>query len=476
MSSEAINTDWDVIVIGAGPAGENAADLAARSGLRTVIVERELVGGECSYYACMPSKALLRPGEALAAVKRVPGAAEAVTGDLDVDAVLARRDAMIANLDDEGQVAWLESVGVSLVRGHGRLSGERRVTVTHDGGGTTTFEAAKAVVIGTGTAAVIPPIDGLHDIRVWDNRDITTAKEVPYRLLILGGGVVGVEMAQAWKSLGAEAVTIVEMQSRLLPREEPFAGELLARSLEEMGVDVLTGVAMTSASQPAADGPVTATLDDGTTIEADEILVAVGRRPLTHDVGLETVGLEPGGFIEVNDHMQASGVDAGWLYVVGDANGRSLLTHTGKYQARVAGAHIGGIDTAAWADKRAEPRVIFTDPQIAAVGMTEAAATGAGIRVNTVSHNTGHIAGAATLGRGIDGMSQLVVDADRRVIVGATFVGPGVGEMLHAATIAIAGEVPLATLWHAVPAFPTVSEIWLRFLEAYRDTYDVAFT
>ena len=472
----ALNTDWDVIVIGAGPAGENAADLAARSGLKTMIVERELVGGECSYYACMPSKALLRPGEALAATRRVPGAAEAVTGDIDVDAVLARRDAMIGNLDDEGQVAWLDSVGVSLIRGHGRISGERRVTVTHDDGSTTAYEAAKAVVVGTGTGAVIPPIEGMRDIAIWDNRDVTTAKEVPTRLLVLGGGVVGVEMAQAWRSLGSEAVTIVEMQSRLLPREEPFAGELLTESFESMGIQVRTGVAMVGVRRPSDDGPVTATLDDGSTIEADEILVAVGRRPLTADLGLETVGLEPGRYIDVNDHMQATGVAGGWLYVVGDANGRSLLTHTGKYQARVAGAHIAGEHTTAWADKKAEPRVVFTDPQIASVGIGETEAREAGIDVRTVSHNTGHIAGAATLGRGIEGMSQLVIDADREVIVGATFVGPGVGEMLHAATIAIVGEVPLATLWHAVPAFPTVSEIWLRFLESYRDTYAVTFT
>ena len=473
--SDTLNTDYDVIVIGAGPAGENAADVAAQSGLRVGIVERELVGGECSYFACMPSKALLRPGEALAAVRRVPGAAEAVTGDIDVEAALKRRDAMIGNLNDEGQVAWLDSVGVELIRGHGRLAGNRRVDVETNDGSVLSYEASRAVVIGTGTAAAIPPVEGLRDIAIWDNRDVTTAKEVPNRLIVLGGGVVGVEMAQAWKWLGADQITVVEMMPTLLPRQEPFAGELVAEAFEEIGIRVLTDSKLVKVDRPAADGPVTATLADGATIEGDEILVAVGRRPLTNDVGLESVGLESGGFIQVNDHMQAEGVDGGWLYVVGDANGRSLLTHTGKYQARVAGGHIAGHDTAGWADLKADPGIVFTDPQVASVGLTEAAAAEAGLTVHTVEHNTGHIAGAATLGRGISGMSKLVIDGDRQVIVGATFVGPGVGEMLHAATIAIVGELPLSTLWHAIPAFPTISEIWLRFLESYRDTYGVTF-
>lgn len=471
----AADTTYDVLVIGAGPAGENAADLASRGGLRVGIIERELVGGECSYYACMPSKALLRPGEALAAVRRVPGAAEAVTGDIDVEAALRRRDAMTANMDDTGQVQWLESVGVELIRGHGRLAGDRLVDVEAEDGSVTRYEAAKAVIIGTGTAAAIPPVEGLREIAIWDNRDITTAKEIPARLLVIGGGVVGTEMAQAWKWLGSDEVTVIEMMPTLLPREEPFAGEALAEALEDMGVTVRTGTRLVRVERPAADGPVTAHFDDGSHVEADEILVAAGRRPLTGDVGLDTVGLEPGRSIEVDDQMRAVGVTGDWLYVVGDANGRSLLTHTGKYQARIAGMHIAGHETAAWGDRVAEPRVVFTDPHIAAVGLTEAKARDAGINVRIVEYGTGHVAGAATLGRGVGGTSRLVIDGDREVIVGATFVGPGVGEMLHAATIAIAGEVPLATLWHAIPAFPTLSEIWLRFLETYSETYDVVF-
>jgi len=469
-----MNTDYDVLVIGAGPAGENAADIVKKGGLTVAVIERELVGGECSYWACMPSKALLRPGEALRAIKRVKGAREAVTGEIDVESALGRRNALSSNWDDDGQVQWLNSVDVDLIRGHGRVAGELRVDVEAEDGTITQYQANKAVVIATGTAAAIPPIEGLRDIRTWDNRDATTAKEVPRRLLVLGGGVVGVEMAQAWNDLGAEEVTVVEMMPQLLGREEAFAAEALKNAFEEMGIRVLVDSKLVKAEREGDDGPVTGHLEDGTSIEADEILVAVGRRPLTADIGLDSIGLEPGRYIDVDDHLIATGVDGDWLYVIGDVNARALLTHTGKYQARVAGAHIVGRETSAWSDKTAIPRVIFTDPQIAAVGLTEADAKEAGINVHTVEYNVGWSAGAAALGAGIDGPAQLVIDGDRQVIVGATFVGPAVvGEMLHAATIAIVGEVPLKTLWHATPAFPTVSEIWLRFLEGYRDKYDV---
>lgn len=471
-----MNRDFDVIVIGAGPAGENVAEVARQNGLRTAIVERELVGGECSYWACMPSKALLRPGEAIDAANRTPG----VTGaTLDVEAALARRNALAANWDDKGQVDWLESVDVDLIRGHGRLTGPRVVEVTHNDGSTSSFEASTAVVIATGTGAAIPPIDGLREVRTWDNREITTLKEVPERLLILGGGVVGVEMAQAWKTLGSEQVIVVEMADRLLPREEQFVGEELAVAFDRIGIEVMTGMKLTSVEREADDAPVLATIEttEGTVeLVADEIVVAVGRRPLTGDIGLETVGLERGRYIDVDNHLRATGVDGGWLYVVGDANGRALLTHTGKYQARIAGLAIAGnTETKAWGDVQAIPRVVFTNPQIAAVGLTEADARDAGHNVHTVDYNTGWTAAAAALGRGYKGTARLVIDADTRTLLGATFVGPSTGEMLHAATIAIVGSVTIDTLWHAIPSFPTISEIWLRFLEEYRSKYDHVF-
>ncbi len=471
-----LNRDFDVIVIGAGPAGENAADVAQQNGLRTAIVERELVGGECSYWACMPSKALLRPGEAIDAANRTPGVSGAT---LDVEAALARRNALASNWDDQGQVEWLQKADIDLIRGHGRLAGPRIVEVAHDDGTTSRFEASSAVVIATGTVAAIPPITGLAEIRSWDNRQITTLDEVPERLMILGGGVVGVEMAQAWKTLGAEKVTVVEMADRLLPREEPFVGAELAHALERIGITVMTNSQMTAVSREDDDAPVRAnveTVDGPVELVADEIVVAVGRRPLTDDVGLDMVALEPGRYVETDDQLRATGIDGGWLYVVGDANGRSLLTHTGKYQARIAGLAIAGnTETRAWGDIKAMPRVVFTNPQIAAVGLTAADARDAGHEVHTVDYDTGWTAAAAALGKGYKGTSRLVIDADTRTLLGATFVGPAAGEMLHAATVAIVGGVTIDTLWHAIPSFPTISEIWLRFLEEYRLKYEHTF-
>lgn len=462
-----LNTLYDVLVIGAGPAGENAADRAQSTGLKAAVIEAHLVGGECSYYACMPSKALLRPGEVLNAVGRVPGAAAAVTGSIDIEAALARRDSLSANFDDSGQVGWLESEDIDLLRGHGRIIGERLIEVEAENGSAETYQASRAVIIATGTGAAWPPIPGLDEVGAWDNRDATTAKEVPRRLVVLGGGVVGVEMAQAWKNLGTEEVTIIEAEDRLLPREEPFVGPELASAFKRLGIEVIVGARMVAATRDAADGPVTATLDNGSEIIGDELLVAVGRRPNTRDIGLEAIGLEPGEYVTVNDHMQTA--THPWLYAVGDVNGRALLTHTGKYQARIAGDHIAGKTehVTAYGDVKAIPRVIFTDPHIAAVGLTEAEARTSRDQVSTVSYDIGGTAGAAALGRGIRGTAQLVIDDADRVILGATFIGPGVGELLHAATIAIVGGVTVDQLWHAIPSFPTMSEVWLRLLEEY---------
>jgi pyruvate/2-oxoglutarate dehydrogenase complex dihydrolipoamide dehydrogenase (E3) component len=459
---------YDVIVLGAGSTGTNVAWYARDNGLSVAVVEPELVGGECSYWACMPSKALLGPVHAVTAARRLPGAAQAVTGDVDVEAVLARRDGFIAHLDDSAQASWVGSVGAELIRGTGRLAGERQVEVTATDGSTRTLTAGRAVVVATGTRAAVPPVEGLRDIATWDNRDVTTAKQIPRRLLILGGGVVGVEMAQAYRRLGAQEVTIVEMADRILGPYEPWVSELLTEALTAEGIAVRTSAAAQAARRDGTDGPVTLTLDDGSELTGDELLVAAGRTFNTDDIGLDTVGLEPRGPLEVDDQLRVTAVDGGWLYAAGDVNGRALLTHQGKYQARLVGDIIAGTDRQAWADHRAVPQVVFTDPEIAAVGRTEAQARDAGIDAKVVTVPITSVAGAALVGEDVRGRAQLVIDTERRVVVGATFVGPHVGEILHAATIAIVGEVPIDTLWHAVPAFPTVSEVWLRLLEADR--------
>ncbi|PJJ71608.1 dihydrolipoamide dehydrogenase [Diaminobutyricimonas aerilata] len=465
--------EYDVVVLGGGAVGENVADRAVQGGLTAVIVEHELLGGECSYWACMPSKALLRSAAALRAARAVRGAAEAVTGDLDVQAVLARRDSFTNNWSDAGQVAWATGAGIDLLRGHGRISGTREVTVHTPDGGTVVLRARQAVAIATGSDAYIPDIEGLREARPWTSRDATSVKEVPASLVIIGGGVVAAEMATAYAGFGTR-VTLIS-RGALLAGMEPFAGERVTAALRENGVDLRL---QTEPSRVArTDHGFAIETSAGDTVEAEQLLVAAGRAPRSVDIGLETIGLRPGTWLDTDDTLLVPGFD--WLYAVGDINHRALLTHQGKYQARAAGDVIVAraigrdVSDARWgahvasADHGAVPQVTFTDPEVASVGLTAEAAIAAGHRVRAVDYDLGWVAGASLHADGYRGQARLVVDEDRSVVLGATFVGPDVAELLQAATVAIVGEVPLDRLWHAVPAYPTVNEIWLRLLETY---------
>jgi dihydrolipoamide dehydrogenase len=459
---ESIVRSFDVVVLGGGPAGEVAAGRLAEHDLEVALVEDRLVGGECSYWACMPSKALLRPYEALAEARRIPGAAEAATGRLDVQAVLDRRDEIIHDLDDTAQLPWLEDRGIALMRGRGRIAGERRVTVAMRDGGTEELEARRAVILAGGSLPLIPPIEGLDTVAdAWTNREATTTKAVPERLVIMGGGVVGVEMAQAFQTLGSQ-VTLIEGERRLLPREEEFACVELTEALTGYGVDIRTGQRAERVRQE--NGTVIVTASDGREAEGDTLLVALGRTPATKELGLEELGLPAGKYVHVDAHCRVSGHD--WLYAVGDINGRALFTHMGKYQARLAADHVLGHDhvLSHGADGPLSPRVVFTEPQVAAVGHTTDTARDAGLEVQVVETETSGNAGGSFYGRDAPGTSRLLIDRERRLVVGATFTGAEVADMLHAATIAIVGEVPLDRLRHATPSFPTRSEVWLGLL------------
>lgn len=503
-----LEREFDVIVIGAGAVGENVAGRVVQGGLTAVLIEAELVGGECSYWACMPSKALLRPGTALHGAQTVPGAAQAVARTLDAAAVLKRRDYFTSNWQDDSQVKWAEDTGIELIRGHGWITAPRRVEVAGPDGNSYELTARHAVVVATGSTPNLPPVEGLADVEYWTTREATSARAVPERLAVLGGGVAGVELAQAFARLGS-AVTLVARHGLLgaFPEE---ASKLVTAGLRADGVELHLHTGTHSVSEND-DGSLTLVLDGGRAVTADKLLVTTGRHPALEGIGLESVGLAaadgrnlrlttdssglvhgargngtPGhgatntGAPDTAPATSPAGGDGGpWLYAAGDAAGKVMLTHQGKYEARATGDAIAARargeltgEPAPWsrfartADDHAVPNVVFTDPELANVGRTVEQAEKDGFTVSSVELPI-QVAGSSLHAEHYEGWAQLVIDEDRKVLLGATFAGPDVAELLHAATIAVVGEVPLDRLWHAVPSYPTISEVWLRLLEEY---------
>ena len=511
--------NYDVVVVGSGPSGRTVSLRLAKNHFSVALVESELVGGDCAYWACIPSKAMLRPPEALTEARQVEGSKQATQGPLSVKSALTRRDAFVDGWNDSKLANELKKSGIDIIRGQGKLDGPLHVIVTSNNGGNGTnssnsngsiakssLVANHAVVLCTGSSAVIPSqIQGLAQVRPWTSRNATSAKKAPRSLATIGDGAVACEMAHAWWALGTKEITIISRNKRILNKYEPFVGDRLTEVFQERGISVRNNVnvkqvdRISDISSQQNGGSIQIRLDDGNSITSEELLVAVGRRPNTDNLGIETVDLIPGDWLNVDDTCLVNGVNGDWLYAIGDINHRGLLTHIGKYQARACATAIiarsrqnrdksddnGGADTSsnrheitnaandppekwlATSDHMPAPQVIFTDPQIASVGLTEENARSLKINFRAVDCDMGTLEGAMLRTDGYKGHARIVVNEDRHVMIGATFIGPEVGELLHSATIAIVGQVPLERLWHAVPSFPTVSEVWIRLLENY---------